>query len=387
MGKKKYPKAIKYYTKAIKIDPKNASYTLNRAIANAALELWKDAEADADVAVSLADPAPAKSHYQLARARLRRGRCEEAREAVRRGLATHPGEPALTQLSNEIDRACLEQEARRKREEEARAVRPAQGPDDGGNMLRLARSAYAAGNLQEAAQLLRDGIESSTDAGTRKAQLSLLAKACMQLKQWSEAVEAFEKLVELEEATLSLDSHSDREKMSVAYNSLGVARRNAGQYEKAAEALNMAYHRATNGDDQVATPLAAQVLQNIGQCFKAQGKNKEALGVYERGLELGQRLYGDSHASQSLNHLCVARCHRDMGQFKEAVEAYAKAHQIWTSKDLETCLQETPDVPNKERLVGLQKQCENELAQLVLVLEEAKRRAESGELEADTSVR
>lgn len=112
MGKKKYPKAIKYYTKAVKIDPKNPTYRLNRAIANAALELWKDAEADAAAAVELGNPPSTKSYYQLARARLKLGHGEEARETLRIGLEACPSEAALLQLSKEVERACSLKEAR-----------------------------------------------------------------------------------------------------------------------------------------------------------------------------------------------------------------------------------------------------------------------------------
>ncbi|CAE7918121.1 PP5, partial [Symbiodinium sp. KB8] len=114
MGKKKYPKAVKYYTKAIKIDPENATYHLNRAIANAALELWKDAEADAATAVELQEDQPSsKSHFQLARARFRRGRCLEAREALKMGLERFPTEPALIKLGREIDTAVKALQQRR----------------------------------------------------------------------------------------------------------------------------------------------------------------------------------------------------------------------------------------------------------------------------------
>ena len=43
-----------------------------------------------------------RSHFQLARARLRRGRCLEAREALKLGLTRCPQEPALLQLGLDL---------------------------------------------------------------------------------------------------------------------------------------------------------------------------------------------------------------------------------------------------------------------------------------------
>ena len=51
----------------------------------------------------------------MARARLRRGRCLEAREALRFGLEQCPEAPALLQLGKEIDKA-LQQMAKRQEE-------------------------------------------------------------------------------------------------------------------------------------------------------------------------------------------------------------------------------------------------------------------------------
>merc|ERR1712060_1000393 len=127
---------------------------------------------------------------------------------------------------------------------------------------------------------------------------------------------------------------------SSAYNNLGIACKNAGQMHEAIKALNAAYNRATNGNDQVATPQAAQILQNIAQCLRAEKKLDEAQNMFVRALEIGQRLFGIDHASNALNHMCIARCSRDAGKIKEAIESYTKAVEIWMHKTTETCLAE-----------------------------------------------
>lgn len=391
MGKKKYPKALKYYNKAIKIDGVNATYHLNRAIANAALELWKAAESDAAKALELGDVSP-KSHFQLARARLKRNNLDGCDEAMKAGLAAFPEALALTQLQAELRQHRAREKARVAKALEAAAQKPAMedGPSSVRALLEQARSAYGAGRIEEAISLLTSARAAAdaavaTAGGVTKLSpvlrsevvsvLSLLAKANMQRRKWPEATEAFEAVVALEEATFSMENKDEREALSNAYNNLGIAYKNTGKMSDAVDSLNKAYHMATNGDDKVATFQASQILQNVGQCLRAQKKPDEARKAFQRAMEIGLRTHGAEHAAQALNHLCIARCFKDDGQVKEAIQSYTKAYEIWQSKDAEEILQEMPEVPNKQRLEQLQGECMNELAQLVQMVEQAKAQA------------
>jgi tetratricopeptide (TPR) repeat protein len=390
MGKNKYPKAVKYYTKAIKLDGANATYHLNRAIANASLELWKAAEADSAKAVELGEPSP-KCHYQLARARLRRANIEGAEAALKTGLEAHPDAAALSQLAAEIARERTRLEARRAKEAEAQAKTDptTDGPSSVYALLEQARAAYSGGRLEDVISLLtsaRSAAKVAANASVPSAEvrkhevsvLSLLGKTNMQLRKWPESAEAFEALVALEESIYSTDNKEEREALSNASNNLGIAYKNAGRMSDAVAAMNKAYHLATNGDDQIATYQASTILQNIGQCLRAQKKSGEARVFFERALEIGLRLFHGEHASHALNHLCVARCHRDENQLREAIQSYTKALEIWSSKDENELLAEMPEVPNKERLDQLRMQCNSELGQLVQMMEQA-RQQRSGE--------
>jgi len=395
MGKKKYPKAIKYYTKAMKLAPENPTYRLNRAIANAALELWKDAEADAESAVQLGKPATSKSHYQLARAKLRRGFCDEAQTAVKVGIAAFPGEAALLQLEKEINRELSQRKAKEKKRREAEATKPAQtqGPGGARALLEQARAAYSGGRSEEVITLCKGGRQAalsalasaapgSTEADTaRREEMSLLSlsgKACMVLRRWPEAGEAYQGVVELEEALFSMDNKDEREALSNAYNNWGIALKNQGRFNEAVDAMNKSYQRSTNGDDAVATEQAAQILQNVGQCLRAQKKISEARKIFERALEITQRLAGPEHCTTALGHLLVARCLRDEGNIKAAITSYMKVVEIFESKEPEECLQEMPELPNKDKLVQVQNQAKNELAQLIMMVEQARQDAAGG---------
>eukprot|EP00931_Biecheleriopsis_adriatica_P122472 TRINITY_DN97464_c0_g1_i1.p1 TRINITY_DN97464_c0_g1~~TRINITY_DN97464_c0_g1_i1.p1 ORF type:complete len:435 (-),score=127.43 TRINITY_DN97464_c0_g1_i1:45-1349(-) len=381
MGKKKYPKAVKYYSKAIKIDPKNSTYRLNRAIANSALELWKDAEADAQSAVELQERPSSKSHYQLARARLKRGRCLEAREALRIGLDECPEESVLVQLRKEVDRACAALEARRRKEEEEEEKKcTVTGPGGSKALTNQARSLYEAGRLEEAISLLEESRSAAVKCNARRDEISavsLLGKVQMRLKRWSDAAESWRAVVGMETEVFSMENHEEREALSNASNNLGIALKNAGKLKEATDALNEAYMLSTNGDDKVATYQSSQILQNVSQCLLAQGKPGEAKNVSARAMEICQRIFGEEHATQALGNLCLARCLRAGGQIREAVTAYAKCLEIFSKKTAEECLAEIPEVPSKDRLQQLQQQCRGELAQLVAMAEQAKAAAQA----------
>ncbi|CAK0816045.1 unnamed protein product [Prorocentrum cordatum] len=387
MGKKKYPKAVKYYTKAIRADPKNSTYHLNRAIAHAALELWKDAEVDAGSAVRLGNPPSTKSHYQLARAKLRRGMLDDASDALEQGLQEKPGEPALLELQKEIGRAIARREQRRLREEQEAASRApaAQGPGSARALLDQARGRYEAGDLSGALELLQAAREAAEADGAGDTSrelmsvLSLLGKACMKSRDWKGAATAFRGVAELEEKLFSLDKREEREALATAYNNLGICLKNAGQMSEAIDALNNAYMRATNGDDKMATMQAMQVVQNLAQCLRVQRKMREAEQMFARALEIGNRLCGEDHCASALNHLGLARCLREQGKIKEAIMSYTKALEIWVSKDAKTCLQELPEVPSEDRVAQLQEQTRAELGQLLAMVEQAQRGSASGE--------
>lgn len=385
MKKQKYPKAVKYYSKAIKIDPRNATYRLNRAIANAALELWKDAEADAASAVDLGDPPSSKSYWQLARAMLRRGRCTEAKETVTAGLKEYPTERALQQLRQEIERAIKQREETRRKAAEAEARRPEAtcGPSEIYPLLDRARSAYDMGNTDEALRLAADAraaadAAAATGADTRRQVASLSSlkgKALLRHRRWDEAAEAFSEVVRVEEEVYSMQNLDEREALSNAYNNLGIAYKSAGQMSKAVEAMQTAYNKASNGNDQTATIQAAQILENIAQCMRAQQRYEEAKQFYSRSIEITARLRRPDHASLALSRVGLARCLRDEGKLSEAIDCYSAALKIWMSKEPEVCLEETPELPDKARLVQVQVQTKKELAQLLAIVEEVRKKA------------
>ncbi|CAJ1354123.1 unnamed protein product [Effrenium voratum] len=378
MGKKKYPKAIKYYSKAIKIDPDNATYHLNRAIANSALELWKDAEVDAEKAVEL-HGSTSKSHFQLARARLKRGRCLEARKALQLGLQRCPQEPALVQLGKEIDRAvaALEAKRRQEEEEEERSAAKSAGPSGAKALTEQAR-ALSEARPEEALALLEAAREAAKSGSQRREEInaaSLAGKVLLRLRRWPDAIDCWQAVVQMESEEFSMEILEERQALSNAQNNLGIALKNATRLAEAFGSFQEAYRLATNGDDKVATYQASQILQNASQCLLAQGKAKEARSFCSRAQEICQRLFGEFHGSLALGSLALARCCRAEGDLRGAVGNYAKCLELFEQKTQEEILAELPEVPSVQRLQQLLQQAKAELAQLLAFAEQAKAQA------------
>ena len=73
-----------------------------------------------------------------------------------------------------------------------------------------------------------------------------------------------------------------------------------------------------------------------GRCHRARRRRGSGGGTREAGA----RGPGDQ---------AIARCLRDQGLIREAIESYAKAMEIWMDKSLDEQMKEMPEVPSKDR--------------------------------------
>eukprot|EP00746_Dinoflagellata_sp_MGD_P025223 gnl/MRDRNA2_/MRDRNA2_159268_c0_seq1.p1 gnl/MRDRNA2_/MRDRNA2_159268_c0~~gnl/MRDRNA2_/MRDRNA2_159268_c0_seq1.p1 ORF type:complete len:419 (+),score=129.94 gnl/MRDRNA2_/MRDRNA2_159268_c0_seq1:101-1357(+) len=379
--KKKYAQAVKLYSKAIKLKPGNPTYYLNRAVANGALDLWKGAEADAQKAIDLANEDPiaspnVKAHFHVARAKLRQERLEEAMAAVQESLKLFPEEKMLLQLQREAEVAL--QKAKKKRQEEEQRKKIQEEGDQhrrehGSRTLALhaeGKALHVRGDLDGAFTKLSlvTAPGSVWPPGTRSEEMdahALLGQTCTQLRKYPEAVAAFEAQLKIELEVFNSDSEADREKLAYTYNKLGIAYKNAKRLDEAITVFYKGYHKIADGDETCATEHASQTLQNIGQCLRALKKNDEAIAVYQRALDIDMRLLGHDHSSLGLHFLCLARSYRAASRTEEAIKMYSRAVELWKGKDEDMYIKEMPAAPSKDRLLQIQQQAQDELAELV----------------------
>ncbi|KAI9300982.1 hypothetical protein BJ944DRAFT_272160 [Cunninghamella echinulata] len=105
---KQYQDAIKCYTEAIELDPTNATYFVNRAMAEIKLNRFLAAEKDCTKCISL-QPNHVKALWRRGIARSGLGRPDEARQDFELALKIEPDNKAVTDELNKLPKPMTEQ--------------------------------------------------------------------------------------------------------------------------------------------------------------------------------------------------------------------------------------------------------------------------------------
>jgi len=116
---KNFEEAIAAYSEAIKLQPDECSYWLNRCTSYRQLEQWGLAENDAAQALKL-DPTNAKAAYGRSLCLRHLQRLKEALEVCEAGLAKNDSK-AMQQLRNDILHEVKQEEVKAQKEAEAKA--------------------------------------------------------------------------------------------------------------------------------------------------------------------------------------------------------------------------------------------------------------------------
>lgn len=103
----KFDEAVKYYTKAIALDPQNHVLYSNRSAAYAKDENYTAALADADQTITL-NPTWSKGYSRKGSALAYLGRHEEAIAAYEKGLELEPGNEQLASGLAEVKKQAAE---------------------------------------------------------------------------------------------------------------------------------------------------------------------------------------------------------------------------------------------------------------------------------------
>ncbi|PVV02786.1 hypothetical protein BB560_002754, partial [Smittium megazygosporum] len=107
---KDYAQAIKHYSKAIELDPKNSIYYVNRAIAYLKIEQYEKADADCTQGLKI-DPKNIKAFWRRAVAKEQLGKLEEAKNDLDSAVSLEPNNGSIRQdllrISEKIASICF----------------------------------------------------------------------------------------------------------------------------------------------------------------------------------------------------------------------------------------------------------------------------------------
>ncbi|CAD7938905.1 unnamed protein product [Amoebophrya sp. A120] len=182
-----------------------------------------------------------------------------------------------------------------------------------------------------------------------------MAKCFMRLRRPKEARDVFQAQLALK-LRLKEETQKYRDDLANIYSNLGLACKQSGDVDSAITSMRNALNETTKGDEQnLTTSLCAQILQNLGQAYRAKGDPDQARDAYQRSLEIYMRLYGPDHGCVALSYLAMARL--PAVEKKARVELYDKVLKILDTKSdpdrRQRLLRELPEVPSTEVLTNL----------------------------------
>ncbi|CAD7952740.1 unnamed protein product [Amoebophrya sp. A25] len=420
--KKRFEKAISHFTKAIELDDgHNSKLYSNRAMCFNAREEYRKAADDARLALTV-DASNGKAYYQGCKALFSMREFADCQTLAQKGLAVFSDDQtagastsSVTQITPAERASVIKlltehlQKAQSKLKAQLQDTVDALDKEDIAKLPQNAekrkfvaegRRLYSTGDLtgaiSEFEQALRlnpfgatktsassNPAASSSSERSRPGQPLVeenlimdlrpdleahewMAKSFMRMRRPKEAYDVFKAQLALR---LKIEDQTQkcRDEIAEIYSNLGIAAKQSGNLPEAVEALKNALNTTTKGNEQsLSTPLCAQILQNLGQIYRASGEMESARDAYQRSLEIYLRLHGSSHGCVALGHLCLARLPSITVATRK--DLYDKVLGILDTKEdkkrLATLLQELPEVPSVERLAALIKQIQAEKAKL-----------------------
>jgi tetratricopeptide (TPR) repeat protein len=147
--------------------------------------------------------------------------------------------------------------------------------------------------------------------------------------KYSEAIEFYEKVLEIRQRTLSAD-HPD---LANSYNNIGLVYDNIGEYSKAVSY----YEKALEIKEKTLSPNhsdLASSYNNMGLAYKNMGEYSKALSYYEKDFEISQKNLPANHPELAISYNNMGNLYDNMGEYSKALSYY--------EKDLEICQKSLP---------------------------------------------
>ncbi|CAF4225941.1 unnamed protein product [Rotaria sordida] len=143
------------------------------------------------------------------------------------------------------------------------------------------------------------------------------------LGQYDEAIEFYQKSLDIEEKTLPPNDPD----LASSYNNIGLVHYNMGEYSKALSS----YERSLE-IKKIALPPNhpdfAQSYNNIGNVYINMGEYSKALSSYERSLEIRKIALPPNHPNLASSYNNIGIVYRNMGEYSTALTYYEKDLEI-----------------------------------------------------------
>ena len=402
--KKRFDKAIGYFTRAIELDgsSRNSSRLYsNRAMCRNGREEYRLALEDARLAVER-DEKNEKGYFQGCKALFALqdwAGCVEfggkgvaalellgdTSEPVKslRGWVTKAEAKLKRQLREAAESEKLAENAKVQEEKQKKMRRLDKGKSLYNNgklmdalaefeaVLRATQSRTggpaSADELHPAGEPPALNTDAVVDLAPDREAYSWIGKIFMRVGRSQEAFDTFVVLAKLQEQ-LDDGSSASRDGLASTYSNIGICAKACGRLDEAIEAQKKALQKTTGGNELgVNSDTSARILQNLGQAYSAKMMVAEARDAYTKSLEIVLQKYGAEHGSVGLAYLCLARLpDESVSQQLELYDRCLKILDVGGSQSrMDQLLKEVPEVPSRDRLAALVATLKTERAKLL----------------------
>jgi tetratricopeptide (TPR) repeat protein len=150
------------------------------------------------------------------------------------------------------------------------------------------------------------------------------------MSEYSKALSYYEKDLEINQKTLP----ANHPHLATSYNNIGLVYYNMGEYSKA-----LSYYETDLEINQKALPAnhphLATSYNNIGSVYKNMGEYSKSLSYYEKALEIKQKTLPANHPDLATSYNNIGGVYDKMGEYSKALSYYEKA--LETSKKNSSC--------------------------------------------------
>ncbi len=141
--------------------------------------------------------------------------------------------------------------------------------------------------------------------------------------EYSKALSYYEKDLEIRQKTLP----ANHPLLATSYNNIGLVYYNMGEYSKALSYYEKAleiWQKTLPANH----PLLATSYNNIGAVYVNMGEYSKALSYYEKALEIRQKTLPANHPHLASSYNNIGQVHKNMGEYSKALSYYERALDI-----------------------------------------------------------
>jgi tetratricopeptide (TPR) repeat protein len=194
---------------------------------------------------------------------------------------------------------------------------------DAQGWYRLGCMLHKMGQFQKAEQVYDAMLEQTTDESEKAGIYGQLGSVKNDQGEYKEAIEFFEKTLEITKKTL----RPDHRNFAALYNQIGLAYDNMGEYSTALSY----YEKALEIDQKSLSPDHPDLggdYNNIGNVYYSMRDYSKALSHYEKALEIQQKSLPSNHPNLASSHNNIGIVYDNMRDWSKALVSHEKALEI-----------------------------------------------------------